>query len=85
MIYRDAVSEMKRQLHFLDQHLNKIQNSLSELQLLPSATPKSTTQGLIVKQRILWPGNMQGPISNPPLDPTTYLLDPFDTDNETKT
>ena len=28
---------------------------------------------------------MQGPISNPPLDPITYLLDPFDTDNETKT
>ena len=27
---------------------------------------------------------MQGPISNQPLDTTTYLLDPFDTDNETR-
>ena len=45
----------------------------------------STRQGLIVKQRNLWPGNMQSPISNPPLDPSTYLSDPFDIDNETKT
>ena len=27
---------------------------------------------------------MQGSVSNPPLDPTTYLLDPFNTDNKTK-
>ena len=41
---RDTVSKMKRQLHFLDQSLNKIQNSLGELQLVWSATPKSTRQ-----------------------------------------
>ena len=41
---RDTVSEMKRQLHFLDWCLNKIQNSLSELWLVPSATPKTTRQ-----------------------------------------
>ena len=41
---RDAVSEMKRELHFLDQRLNKIQNSLGELQLVPSTTTKSTRQ-----------------------------------------
>ena len=50
---RDTFSEMKRQLHFLDRHLNKIQNSLGELQLVPGTTPKSTRQGLIVKQRNL--------------------------------
>ena len=37
-----------------------------------------------MKHRNLWPSNMQGPISNPPLHPSRYLFDPFDTDNETK-
>ena len=37
-----------------------------------------------MKQRNLWPGNMQGPLSSPPLYPGTYLSDPFDIDNETK-
>ena len=81
----DAVSEMKRQLHFLDRHLNKIQNSLSELQLVPSATPKSTRQGLIVKQRNLWPDDKQGPTIDGPLNPSIYLSDPLDIANETKT
>ena len=53
--YRDTVSEMKRQLYFLDQYLNKIQNSLGELQLVPNTNPKSTRQKLVVKQRNMWP------------------------------
>ena len=27
---------------------------------------------------------MQGPVINAPLNPSTYLSDPFETDNETK-
>ena len=81
---RDAVIEMKRQLHFLDCCLNKIQNSLSELQLVPSTTPKVIRQELIVKQRNLWPGNMQHPSIHTPLYPSTHLSDPFDNANETK-
>ena len=76
---------MKRQLYFLDRHLNKIQNSLSKLQLVPSATPKSTRQGLIVKQRNVWPDDMQDPMIDASLNPGTYLPDPFDIANETKT
>ena len=82
---RDAVSEMKRQLHFLDQQLNEIQNSLGELWLVPSATLKSTRQMLVVKQRNMWPGDMQGQSINTPLDLSTHLTDPFDNVNETKT
>ena len=81
----DAVSEMKRWPHFLDQCLNKIQNSLSELQLVSSATPKSTMQGFNSKQMNLWSGNMQGPVSNAPLIPSKYLSDPFDIAYDTKT
>ena len=76
---------MKRQLHFLDRLLNKIQNLFSELQVVPSATSNSTRQGLIVKQRNLWPNDMQGLMIDAPLNPSTYLPDPFDSANKTKT
>ena len=33
----------------------------------------------------MWPGNVQGPLINTPLDPSTHLSDPFDNANETKT
>ena len=85
LTHRDTVSEMKRQLPFLDQFLKRIQNSLSELQLVPSATLKSTRQELFVKQRNLWPSDMQGPLINAPLNPSTYLSEPFVIVNETKT
>ena len=76
---------MKRQLHFLGQQLNKIQNSLHELWLVPSTTPKSTRQKLVVKQRNLWPSYMQGQSINTPLDSSSYLTDPFESTNEIKT
>ena len=66
---------MKRQLHFLGQQLNKIQKSLGELWLVPSSTPKSTRQKLVVKQRNLWPSYMQGQSINTPLDLSTHLTD----------
>ena len=40
---------------------------------------------MAVKQRNLWPGNMQGQSINTPLNPSTHLTDPFDNANKTKT
>ena len=37
-----------------------------------------------MKQRNLWPSNIQGPIGSQPLDPSMFLSDPFNFDNETK-
>ena len=74
---------MKKQLHFLGQQLNKIQNSLGDLWLVPSATPKSTRQKLVVKQRNLWHGDMQDQSINTPLHLSTHLTDPFENANET--
>ena len=82
---RYAVSEMKRWVHFPDQWLNKIQNSLGKLCLIPSATQKSTRQKLVVKQRNFWPSDMQVQPIKTPLDPSTHLTDSFDYANETKT
>ena len=81
---RDAVSEMKRQLYFLDSHLNKIQNSLGELKLVPGTTTKSTGQKLVVKQRNLWPSGMQGKSITTPLDLSMHPTDPFNNANETR-
>ena len=75
---------MKRQLYFLDWHLNKIQNSFGELQLVPCPTPKRTRQKLVVKQRNLWPGNTKGQSIYTPLSLGTHLTDPSNNVNGTK-
>ena len=85
MTHRDAVSTIKRQLHFPRPTSKQDSKFTDELQLVPSATLKSIRQGLIVKQRNLGPGNMQGPVINAPLNPSTYLSDPLVIANETKT
>ena len=55
------------------------------MQLVASATPKSTRPKLVVKQRNLWPGNIQGQSINTTLDLITHLTDPFENANETET
>ena len=82
---RDAVKWNEETTTLSRWQLDKIQNSLGELQLVPGATPKSIRQKLVIKHRNLWPSNMQGQSMNTPIDPSTHLTDPFENANESRT
>ena len=66
---KDVVKDMNHQLQYIDRWLDKVQDLMKELQLVPGTIPKGTgvTRNQILSQKQLWIGQQTDDVDLAPM------------------